>query len=103
MIITNRTERAELGQPFFRLLMSDLHLGSPNADHDLIASQLQKAKNIGARVLVNGDVFDAIGPKDKRFDLAVLHPLVERKKDLAKAIVTTWRWRSCRRSGTSST
>ena len=87
MIITNITEPAEVGQPFFRLLMSDLHLGSANADHDEIVRDLQRARAIGARVLVNGDVFDAIGPKDRRFDLTVLHPAVQRKKDLAKAIV----------------
>lgn len=87
MIITKRTERAELGQPFVRLLMSDLHLGSVNSDHNAITAQLQRAKTYGARVLINGDIFDAIGPKDRRFDLAVLHPRVERKKDLARAIV----------------
>src|SRR6516162_7339813 len=67
--------------------MSDLHLGSMNSDHDAIVDDLDRAKEIGARVLINGDVFDAIGPKDRRFDLTVLHPLVQRKKDLAKAIV----------------
>lgn len=87
MIITNITERAELGQPFLRLLMSDLHLGSINADHDAIIRQLQRAKDYGARVLINGDVFDAIGPKDRRFDLVTLHPQVQRQKDLAAAIV----------------
>lgn len=87
MIITKRTEHAELGQPFLRLLMSDLHLGSINADHDAIVAQLQRAKDYGAKVLINGDVFDAIGPKDRRFDLVTLHPQVQRKKDLGKAIV----------------
>lgn len=88
MIITNLTERAELNQPFFRLLCSDMHIGSACADHDSIVSQLQQAKDIGARVIINGDLFDAIGPKDRRFDLTVLHPSVAREKDLAKAIVS---------------
>ena len=87
MIVTSITERAELGQPFIRLLMSDLHLGSMNADHDAIVRDLEAAKAHGARVLINGDVFDCIGSKDKRFDLAVLHPSVSRQKDLARAIV----------------
>lgn len=87
MIITNRTEHAELGQPFWRLLCSDFHLGSVNADHDAIIRQLQRAKDNGARVLINGDVFDAIGPMDRRFDLTTLHPTIARSKDLAKAIV----------------
>jgi hypothetical protein len=87
MRVFNFRERSEPGQPHFRLLMSDLHLGSVNADHDAIAADLSRAKEIGARVLVNGDVFDAIGPKDKRFELTTLHPRVGRRKDLAKAIV----------------
>jgi hypothetical protein len=87
VIITNITEHAQVGQPFFRFLMSDLHLGSVNSDHDEIIHDLDRAKTVGARVLINGDVFDAIGPKDRRFDLTVLHPSVQRKKDLAAAIV----------------
>jgi hypothetical protein len=87
VIITKHIEQAELGQPFIRLLMSDLHLGSINSDIDAIVSQLQTAKEIGARVLVNGDVFDAIGPKDRRYDLVTLRPELSRSKDLTKAIV----------------
>ena len=87
VIITNRTEHSELNQPWFRLLCSDLHLGSACADHDSIISQLQQAKDIDARIIINGDLFDAIGPKDRRFDLTTLHPTVCREKDLAAAIV----------------
>lgn len=87
MIITNHAERAELGQPFYRLLCSDFHLGSVNADHEAIVRQLQRAREVGARILINGDVFDAIGPMDRRFDLTTLHPLIAREKDLARAIV----------------
>lgn len=87
MIITNRTEHAELNQPFFRLLCSDFHLGSACADHDAIIAQLQQAKDIDARILINGDVFDAIGPKDRRFDLTTLHPTLRSQKDLAKGMI----------------
>lgn len=87
MIITSITEHAEIGQPFFRKLMSDLHLGSVHSDHNAIIRDLEEAKRIGARVLLNGDIFDAIGPKDKRFQLGSLHPDVSNNKDLTKAIV----------------
>ena len=87
MIITNITEHAELNQQYFRLLCSDMHIGSVCSDHDSIVSQLQQAKRIGARVIINGDLFDAIGPKDRRFDLTTLHPTVCREKDLAAAII----------------
>jgi hypothetical protein len=79
--------KSEVRQPHYRLLMSDLHLGSPNADHDEIISDLEAAKSVGARVLINGDVFDAIGPTDRRYSLGDLHPDVAGKKDLARAIV----------------
>ena len=38
-------------------------------------------------MLVNGDVFDAICPTDKRYDASVLHPSLRGKKDLKNAIV----------------
>ena len=87
MIITKRTERAEIGQPFYRLLCSDFHIGSACTDADAIVRQLTRAKQFGARILINGDVFDAIGPKDRRFDLTTLHPGIAREKDLAAAMV----------------
>ena len=87
MIIHNVVEHASEGQPFFRCLLSDLHLGSRHAAHEEILFYMERAKQIGARVLVNGDVFDAIGPKDKRFALGDLHPDVQDKKDLGRAIV----------------
>jgi hypothetical protein len=37
---------------------------------------------------MNGDIFDAIGATDKRFDLTVLHPSICREKDLGAAIVS---------------
>lgn len=87
MIITNKTEHSELNQPWFRLLCSDFHLGSASADHDAIIAQLQQAKDIDADIIINGDLFDAIGPKDRRFDLTTLHPSLRGQKDLAKGIV----------------
>ncbi len=87
MIITSHIEKSELGQPHFRFLMSDLHLGSLCSDHGEIVKDLDKAKALGARILINGDIFDCIGARDKRFDLATLHPSISREKDLTTAIV----------------
>jgi hypothetical protein len=87
MIVHDVTIASELLQPHHRLLISDLHLGSPSADEERITADLTRAKEVGARVLVNGDVFDGIGPKDKRYEANVLHPAVRGKKDLAKALV----------------
>lgn len=87
MIVHNFRLRSMPDEPSYRFLMSDLHLGSVNSDHDYIVADLEAAKRVGARVLVNGDVFDAICPTDKRYDAAVLHPDIRGKKDLTKAIV----------------
>ena len=48
------------------LLMSDLHLGSACCDVGAIQSDLRRAKDLDARVLINGDVFDAILPGDRK-------------------------------------
>lgn len=87
MIITPVRHKAEEGQPFYRMLCSDLHIGSANSNHDLIVRDLATIKRWGGKALVNGDVFDAICPTDKRYDACVLHPSVRGKKDLQKAVV----------------
>ena len=87
MIIHQNVVKSEEGQPHYRLLCSDYHIGSANANHDLIVKDLATIKKWGGKALVNGDVFDAICPTDKRYDAGVLHPSLRGKKDLAKAIV----------------
>lgn len=87
MIIHKVRHATEEGQPVYRMLCSDYHLGSANSNHDLIVKNLATCKKHGGRVLINGDVFDAICPTDKRYDAHVLHPSLMGKKDLAKAIV----------------
>jgi len=50
------------------LLQSDVHIMSPNARLDVVRDELRKAKAMGARVNINGDLFDAILPSDlKRY------------------------------------
>lgn len=56
-------------------LCSDLHVGAATTDHALLARELRAAQARGDRVLVNGDVFDAVLPKDeKRYRPTALHP-----------------------------
>ena len=69
------------------MLMSDLHLGSPHVDHGAIVADLEKAKRANARIMLNGDIGDAITAKDPRFDLTSLHASIGRQKDLATAVV----------------
>ena len=57
------------------MLMSDLHIGSAHMDRDLLASDLQWAKDNNARVFIAGDVFDLILPKDhKRYNPEIYAP-----------------------------
>lgn len=56
-------------------LMSDLHIGGRHTDYELIGWELLDARKRNLRVNLNGDVFDAILPRDmKRFRMSVLHP-----------------------------
>jgi predicted phosphodiesterase len=56
-------------------LMSDLHIGGLHVDYELIEKELSDAKKRGAKILINGDVFDAILPGDrKRYRANNLHP-----------------------------
>lgn len=86
LIHTNRI-KAEPGVPSVRLLMSDLHLMSPNCDRAAIFRDLDTARRVGARILVNGDVFDAIGPRDKRYTPGTLDADKEGELDLLDVAV----------------
>jgi hypothetical protein len=69
-------------------LMSDLHIGSADTDYGLIERELSAAKAAGDRILLNGDVFDLIFPKDvKRFVPTALHPELRRRNDVLNAAV----------------
>lgn len=88
MLVHEVLQESQLFEPHVRYLMSDLHLGSPAADEARIVADLDKAASVNARILINGDVFDSIGPKDKRYESNTLVPSIQGKKDLAKAVVS---------------
>ena len=71
----------------WRFICSDLHIGSVNFDARRWQADMAEAVKVGARVLVNGDVFDAIDFRDKRFDPSVLVPELKGEKDLQGAVV----------------
>lgn len=64
----------DLGEPRGLWLMSDLHVGASNTDYRRIDREVKAAVKRGDRVLVNGDVFDAIVSGDPRFQPSTLHP-----------------------------
>lgn len=58
-------------------LLSDLHLDAADHDRELLEQDLKAARELGARISINGDIFDAIVPSDvKRY-----HPSVSSKAD----------------------
>jgi len=58
-------------------LSSDQHIGSRYTDYRLLQREIRKAADLGAYVVLNGDLFDMILPGDrKRFDLEALHPRI---------------------------
>ena len=69
-------------------LLSDLHLGAANVDYGLIHRELLAAAEHEDRVLINGDVFDAILPRDaKRYSPVALHPRILGSEDLINRLV----------------
>jgi len=52
--------------------MSDLHIGSSNFDKELFHKHAYQALKENARILINGDIFDAITITDPRFGLESL-------------------------------
>jgi hypothetical protein len=68
------------------LLLSDLHVGAAGFDEPRLKADLAYAGANGLRVLVNGDVFDAIVTRDhKRYEPTALHPRVRGTDDIAGA------------------
>jgi len=55
-------------------LLSDLHLDASDHDDEALTADLDAAKSIGARISINGDIFDAIVPSDRKRH----HPSVSR-------------------------
>ncbi len=77
------------GDSFHLLFMSDLHIGAAECDKQLIRSELEWAKANDARVLIAGDVFDLILPKDhRRFDPSVLDPVLHGKTSVVNAALS---------------
>jgi hypothetical protein len=69
-------------------LLSDLHLGSSLTDYDALERELSDAKDREARILINGDVFDAILPSDhKRYSPDAVAPWCRARKDALNCAV----------------
>jgi hypothetical protein len=67
-VTTRRIEIESLPLEFPILLQSDVHILSPSTQIPIIKRELQLARKKGARILINGDLFDAILPGDlKRY------------------------------------
>ncbi len=86
VIMPKRTYKA--GSSFYVHLMSDLHIGAPTVNYRLIQAELEIAKQNGWRVMINGDVFDAIITKDaKRFSPTAIHSRLHGRDDILNAAV----------------
>lgn len=69
-------------------LMSDLHIGAPHVDYDLIVQDLETAKLHNDRILINGDLLDLILTSDKkRFSPEALHSRLQGAPDIVNAAI----------------
>lgn len=89
MVVTQRRIDLESYSGEFEVFVcSDLHIGSSGVDHDRIVSDLAEAKRRGARILINGDIFDAILPSDhKRFAPEVLAKRIQGRGDVLNGVI----------------
>lgn len=78
---------ARCGQPVRWFLCSDLHLGHVGTDVARIKQELQRAADLKARILINGDVFDAVTCGDKRFTPGQTIRRIAEARDALKATV----------------
>lgn len=51
------------------VLMSDIHIGNRYVNYEQLQRDIESFKAMGAAVLINGDLFEAITPSDKRFEM----------------------------------
>lgn len=78
--------RVSAGVTLGFLLQSDLHIGAPHVDYAAIQREWSEAAEHGDRILINGDVFDAILAKDqKRYTPSVVHPKLRGRNDMVNA------------------
>lgn len=76
--------RVELGEGEPVHLMSDLHIGSRDCNYEQLRADIEAVRSAGGQVFINGDVWDAILPTDKRHDTA---GLVEPRNDIVNCLV----------------
>ena len=68
--------------------LSDLHFGSQACDKSKLINYLDEAVEKKARILIIGDIFDLLLPKDmKRFKLSVLDDFLKDKDDIINTVV----------------
>ena len=86
--VTRRKVDTDINETLGITLMSDLHLDSAHTDIDAIRKELEEAKKNGDRILINGDVFDAILPSDrKRYTPVASRPELRGRIDVLNASV----------------
>lgn len=81
-------DQKHIGPWLHRLfLTSDWHLGAASSRMDKIAEDLLEADYEDARILINGDTFDAIVVGDKRHDPSEVHPRLRHTKDMINGVL----------------
>jgi hypothetical protein len=78
---------AQRNEPVLWFLASDLHLGHRACDVARIHREFTRAKELGASILINGDVFDAVTTGDKRYTPGETIDRIANARDAFKATV----------------
>lgn len=85
-------KRFEVGERELKLLfVSDLHLGSSGINEQRIRREFDDALEKGARILIGGDILDAIWISDPRYLKSGLGPSVISRQDEMNAALEYWK------------
>jgi hypothetical protein len=88
IVHTPQLQTVEYNQTQYFALLSDLHIGAASLDLAALKRDLQRARERNARILINGDVFDAILPSDKkRYNPTALHERIRGRADVLNAAI----------------
>src|SRR5210317_2144984 len=88
MFITRKKLEFRQSEPASIWFGADFHIGAFNVDYDWLAADLEEAAEHDSRILIVGDVFDAILPKDaKRYKPEALHARIRQTSNVVDEAV----------------
>lgn len=75
------------GEWNYIFFMSDIHFGNAQCDEEQFIEDLEEAKKLNARIIIVGDLFDAIFSGDPRFKSSIPAPWIAGRDDATNKVI----------------